>query len=146
MTPEKLKEIEAKAQELYPTPTKETYPEPDELAYEKIQRFFLRNTYKEGALSLQPELDTLQSENTRLRERIRELEDAIRDIREEIPERPKLPIIHAIKEILDRLLTKPDSTGEGEKGKNICPENFCEEEVHFFGNIWLCDHGHRGVR
>ena len=70
MTPEKLKEIEATAQEAFKNGTY------NDKMYDWLQEN-RRVGYITGALSLQPELDTLQSENDRLRERVRELEEWI---------------------------------------------------------------------
>lgn len=128
MTPEKLKEIEAKAQDFadkYFNYITEGFSESvmnnhkDEIQQNATHR---QIGYTAGALSRQPELDTLQSENDRLRERVRELEEAIKSILIFCLDNGA-PVdgfmfrdnILAAKS----LLTKPDSTGGGEKENSI---------------------------
>lgn len=122
MTPE---QIEAQEQEwednIHTNPAYNTFRE------------YTNKDYITGALSRQPELDTLQSENKKLseryvdimfengelRERVRELEEGLGYIKKECSALAgslyiKEKDLPALQEA-DRLLTKPDSTGGGEK-------------------------------
>lgn len=131
MTPEKLKEIEAKAQELYPL-GKADYLDSTKILGRAIM-VCSQEAYTAGALSRQPELDTLQSENDRLRERVRELEEGLKEAIILISYLDENSKIHEGETehygnlymnttgLIDQLLTKPDSTGGGENGSDNYP-------------------------
>ncbi len=124
MTPEKLKEIEATAQEAFKNGTY------NDKMYDWLQEN-RRVGYITGALSRQPELDTLESENTRLRERVRELEGKLSlftgNFSSYMPkkgmtdDRHIASVWHSFQQSKSLLAKPADSTGGGEKEVCKCP-------------------------
>lgn len=42
--------------------------------------------------------------------------------------------------------SETQAVGQNEQTKEVCFEAYCDAPLWWFGNIWLCERGHRGVR